>query len=87
MFPESPSAHDILFAGQALGRQLRVAAANLKEFSRIKGLGCEDQAKASSQLTLGKAMYSYFDLNQNKALKNHIVARCIQPGDSSLRSE
>jgi hypothetical protein len=60
--------------------------ANLKEFSRVT-IALEDQAKASSQLTLGKAMYSYFDLNQNKAPKNHIVAGSIQPGDSSLRSE
>jgi hypothetical protein len=49
-----------------LGRQL---TAKLKEFSRVKGLPWENQAKASSQLTLDKSMYSYFDLSQNKPLR------------------
>lgn len=39
-------AYDILIAGQALARQLTLVTANVKEFSRIKGLNWEDWAKA-----------------------------------------
>lgn len=38
-------AYDVLIAGQALGRQLTLVTANVKEFSRIKGLHWEDWAK------------------------------------------
>jgi tRNA(fMet)-specific endonuclease VapC len=39
-------AYDLLIAGQALSRQLTLVTANVKEFSRIKGLTWEDWAKA-----------------------------------------
>ena len=39
-------AYDLLIAGQALSRQLTLVTANVKEFSRIKGLNWEDWAKA-----------------------------------------
>lgn len=39
-------AYDILIAGQASGRQLTLVTANIKEFSRIKGLNWEDWAKS-----------------------------------------
>jgi len=39
-------AYDLLIAGQALSRQLTLVTANVKEFSRVKGLNWEDWAKA-----------------------------------------
>ena len=39
-------AYDILIAGQALGRRLTLVTANVKEFSRVKGLNWEDWAKS-----------------------------------------
>ncbi len=39
-------AYDLLIAGQALRHELTLVTANVKEFSRIKGLRWEDWAKA-----------------------------------------
>ena len=39
-------AYDVLIAGQALRHQLTLVTANVREFSRIKGLEWEDWAKA-----------------------------------------
>jgi len=39
-------AYDVLVAGQALRHQLTLVTANVREFSRIKGLEWEDWAKA-----------------------------------------
>jgi|SRR5215469_8334980 len=39
------AAYDLLIAGQAIARQLTLITANVKEFSRIKGLKWEDWAK------------------------------------------
>jgi|SRR5215472_10820493 len=38
-------AYDLLVAGQAMARELTLVTANVKEFSRIKGLKWEDWAK------------------------------------------
>lgn len=38
-------AYDLLIAGQAMARDLTLVTANVKEFSRIKGLKWEDWAK------------------------------------------
>lgn len=38
-------AYDVLIAGQALRHQLKLVTANVKEFSRIKGLEWEDWGK------------------------------------------
>ena len=38
-------AYDLLIAGQALHHKMVLATANIKEFSRIKGLTCENWAK------------------------------------------
>jgi tRNA(fMet)-specific endonuclease VapC len=38
-------AYDVLIAGQALRHQLTLVTANVREFSRIKGLDWEDWAK------------------------------------------
>ena len=38
-------AYDLLIVGQALSRQLTLVTANVKEFSRVKGLTWEDWAK------------------------------------------
>lgn len=38
-------AYDLLIAGQAIARDLTLVTANVKEFSRIKGLKWEDWAK------------------------------------------
>ena len=39
-------AYDVLVAGQAVGRQLTLVTANVKEFSRVKGLSWEDWARS-----------------------------------------
>ena len=39
-------AYDVLIAGQALRHQLTLVTANVREFSRVKGLEWEDWAKA-----------------------------------------
>lgn len=39
-------AYDTLIAGQAVARQLTLVTANVREFSRVKGLSWEDWAKA-----------------------------------------
>jgi tRNA(fMet)-specific endonuclease VapC len=39
-------AYDLLIAGQALRHELTLVTANVREFSRIKGLVWEDWAKA-----------------------------------------
>jgi tRNA(fMet)-specific endonuclease VapC len=39
-------AYDLLIGGQALRHQLTLITANAREFSRVKGLECEDWAKA-----------------------------------------
>ena len=39
-------AYDLLIAGQALCRKMTLITANRKEFGRVKGLLCEDWAKA-----------------------------------------
>jgi tRNA(fMet)-specific endonuclease VapC len=38
-------AYDLLLAGQALARELTLVTANVREFSRVKGLSWEDWAK------------------------------------------
>jgi tRNA(fMet)-specific endonuclease VapC len=38
-------AYDLLIAGQALSRGLTLVTANIKEFSRVKGLSWQDWAK------------------------------------------
>jgi tRNA(fMet)-specific endonuclease VapC len=38
-------AYDLLLAGQALARELTLVTANVREFSRVKGLSFEDWAK------------------------------------------
>jgi len=38
-------AYDLLIAGQAIAQQLTLVTANVKEFSRVKGLKWEDWAK------------------------------------------
>lgn len=38
-------AYDLLIAGQALQHKMILATANIKEFSRIKGLTCQNWAK------------------------------------------
>ena len=40
-------AYDLLIAGQAVRHKLTLVTANGKEFSRVKGLVCEDWAKSS----------------------------------------
>jgi tRNA(fMet)-specific endonuclease VapC len=39
-------AYDLLMAGQALHHQLTLVTANVSEFSRVKGLQCQNWAKA-----------------------------------------
>jgi tRNA(fMet)-specific endonuclease VapC len=45
VFGRPIGAYDLLIAGQALARELTLVTANVKEFSRIKGLKWEDWAK------------------------------------------
>ena len=44
------SAYDLLIAGQAMRRQLTLITANVREFSRIKGLSWEDWTKGGPPL-------------------------------------